>query len=108
MYFPAELPQAAGKNLAENNNTVVGEQRPRAEPQVLAAEASAPAAEEMPLALVVEPQAPAWAQHIVHFLQTRELPDKQEEAKKVACQSSMYQFVDNLWITFCTKKDRTV
>jgi hypothetical protein len=52
-------------------------------------------AEEMPLVHVVEPQAPAWAHQIVHFLQTGELPDEQEEAEKVARQSSMYQFVDN-------------
>ena len=49
----------------------------------------------MPLVLVVEPQAPAWAQQVVHFLQTGELPDEQEQAEKSAHQSSMYQFVDN-------------
>ena len=50
----------------------------------------------MPLVLVVEPQAPAWAQQIVRFLQTGELPEEQEEAERVAWQSSMYQFVDNI------------
>src|SRR3954467_5521032 len=49
----------------------------------------------MPLALVVEPQAPTWAQQIVRFLQTGELPEEQEEAERVARQSSMYQFVDS-------------
>ena len=53
-------------------------------------------AEDMPLVLVVEPQAPRWAQHIVHFLQTGELPEEQKEAEKVARQSSMYQFVDDV------------
>lgn len=47
---------------------MVGELHPLAEQQVLAVEASAPTTEEMPLVLVVEPQAPAWAQHIVQFL----------------------------------------
>ncbi len=49
----------------------------------------------MPLVLVAEPQAPAWAQQIVRFLQTGELPEEQEEAERVARQSSMYKFVDN-------------
>ena len=51
--------------------------------------------EDKPLFLVVEPQAPAWAQHTVRFLQTGELPEEQEEAEKVARRSSMYQFVDD-------------
>jgi hypothetical protein len=54
------------------------------ERQALAAGPDVPAAEDMPLVLVVEPQAPAWAQQIVHFLQTGELPEEQEEAEKVA------------------------
>jgi ribonuclease HI len=54
-YFSAELPEAAGKEVAGNNNASAGERRPRAEPQVLVVEASTPAAEEMPLILVVEP-----------------------------------------------------
>ena len=49
----------------------------------------------MPLVLVVEPQAPTWAQQIVRFLQTGELPEEPEEAERVARQSSMYQFVDD-------------
>ena len=55
-----------------------------------------PLAEEMPLVLAVEPQAPAWAQHTVRFLQTGELPEEQEEAEKVARRSTMYQFVDDV------------
>ena len=39
-------------------------------------------AEEMPLVLAVEPEAPAWAQHTVQFLQTGKLPEEEEEAKK--------------------------
>ena len=53
-------------------------------------------AEEMPLVLAVEPQAPTWAQHTVRFLQTGELPEEQEEAEKVARRSAMYQFVDDV------------
>ena len=49
-------------------------------PQALAVETTAPTAEYMPLVLVVEPQAPAWARHTVQFLQTGELPEEQEEA----------------------------
>ena len=50
----------------------------------------------MPLVLVVEPQASAWAQSIVQFLQTGDLPDEQEDAERVAHQSRMYKFVDNI------------
>ena len=50
----------------------------------------------MPLVLAVKPQAPAWAQHTVRFLQTGELPEEQEEAEKVARRSTMYQFVDDV------------
>ena len=53
-------------------------------------------AEEMPFVLFVEPQAPTWAQQIAHFLQTGKIPKEQEQAEKVAGQSSMYQFVDNI------------
>ena len=58
-------------------------------------EACAPIAEEVPLVLIAEPQAPTWARHIVHFLQTRELPGNQDEAEKVGWRASMYQFVDD-------------
>ena len=51
--------------------------------------------EEVPLVLVAEPQAPTWERHIVHFLQTGELPGDQDEAEKVAQRASMYQFVDD-------------
>ena len=47
---------------------IAGEYHAPAEPQVLAVEADVPAATDMPLVLVVEPQAPAWAQQIVRFL----------------------------------------
>ena len=47
---------------------LAGEYHAPAEPQVLAVEADVPTATDMPLALVVEPQAPAWAQQIVRFL----------------------------------------
>jgi hypothetical protein len=95
-YFPVGLPEATGKEVVGDNTAVASEQQPPAEHQVLVVEASASAPEEMPLILVLEPQAPAWAQQIVHFLQTGELPNDQEEAEKVARQSSMYQFVDNI------------
>ena len=63
----------------------------------MAIETAAPAAEEMPLVLAVEPQAPAWAQHTVRFLQIGELPEEQEEAERVARRSALYQFVANVW-----------
>ena len=50
----------------------------------------------MPLVLAVKPQAPAWAQHTVRFLQIGELPEEQEEAEKVARRSALYQFIDNV------------
>ena len=50
-----------------------------AEPEVLAVEAEVPAAALEPLVLAVEPRAPAWAQQIVRFLQTGELPDDPQE-----------------------------
>ena len=94
-HFPADLPEAAGREAAGGSLVSPGEQLSPTEPQVLVVETSAPTDEEMPLVLVVEPQAPAWAQHIVHFLQTGELPEEQEEAERVARRSSMYQFVDD-------------
>ena len=59
-------------------------------------ETAAPVAEEMPLVLDVEPRAPAWAQHIVRFLQIGELPEEQEEAEKVARRSALYRFIDDV------------
>jgi hypothetical protein len=44
--------------------------------QILTVKASAPAEEEVPLVLVVKPQAPAWALPIVQYLQTGDLPDE--------------------------------
>ena len=50
----------------------------------------------MPFVVVIEPQAPASVQHTIWFLQIGELPEEQDEAEKVAHQSSMYQFVDDV------------
>src|SRR4051812_701798 len=97
-YLPAELPDAAAKRVpgvgaksAEEqpapasprvcpdeagapgglcSGKLAGERQAPAEPQVLAVEADVPDATDMPLVLVVEPQAPTWAQQIVCFLQT--------------------------------------
>ena len=63
-YFPAELPGAADKDVAGDTDPTMGRLAP-AERQALAVETAAPIAEEMPLVLAVEPQAPAWAQHTV-------------------------------------------
>ena len=63
-YFPTELPGAAGEDVAVDAEPAVG-QPTLAGRQALAMEATIPAAEEMPLVLAVEPQAPAWAQHTV-------------------------------------------
>ena len=58
-------------------------------PEAMAVETAAPVAEEMPLVLVIEPRASAWALHIVRFLQKRELPKEQEEAERVARWSAL-------------------
>jgi hypothetical protein len=59
-YFSAELPAAAKKVDTTDKIPLTGEpQFPVS--QILAVEASAPAEEEVPLVLVVEPQALAWA-----------------------------------------------
>ena len=63
-YFPAELPGAAGKDVAVDTEPAMGQPTPAGR-QVLAVETAAPMAEEVPLVLAVEPQAPAWAQHTV-------------------------------------------
>ena len=63
-YFPAELPGAAGKDVAGDAEPATGRLAP-VEHQALAVETAAPIAEEMPLVLTVEPQAPAWAHHTV-------------------------------------------
>ena len=95
-YFPAELPGVAGKEVAGISDKLAGERQAPAKVQAFAVETDVPLAEEMPLVLAVEPKAPAWAQHIVHFLQAGELPEEQEEAEKVARRSNMYQFVDDV------------
>lgn len=84
--FPVDLPRRPSKDLARKE-AAQGDTKP--------ARKDTTPAEDMPLVLVVEPQAPAWAQHIVRYLQTGDLPEEQEEVKRVARQSSMYQFVDD-------------
>ena len=74
---------------------MIDELHPPAKLPTSMVEACASMNEEVPLVLVVKPQAPTWARHIVCFLQTGELPGEQEEAEKVARRSSMYQFVDD-------------
>ena len=80
-YFPTEPPGAACKGAAADTKPAKGQLAPAGR-QALAMEIAVPMAEEMPLVLAVEPQAPAWVQHTVRFLQTGELPEEQEEAKK--------------------------
>ena len=94
-YFPAELPGATSEDVAVDADPAAGQPTP-AGPQAMAVETVAPVAEQMPLVLVVEPHAPAWAQHTVRFLQKGELPEEQEEAERVARRSTLYQFVDNV------------
>jgi hypothetical protein len=60
-YFPAELPEAAGKELARPDAKLAGERQAPAGTQALAVETNAPMTEDTPLVLVVEPQAPTWA-----------------------------------------------
>ena len=67
-YFPAEPPGATGKDVARDSEPAKGRLAPTGR-QALAVETAAPMAEEMPLVLAVEPQAPAWEQHTVQFLQ---------------------------------------
>ena len=66
-YFSAELPVAVKKADTIDKPPFASEQQHPAS-QILVVKASAPAEEEMPLVLVIEPQAPAWAQPIVQFL----------------------------------------
>ena len=94
-YFPAELPGAAGKDVAADSEPAEGRLAPVGR-QALAVEMAAPMEEEMPLVLAIKPRAPAWAQHTVQFLQTGELPEEQEEAEKVARRSALYQFVEDV------------
>ena len=90
-----ELPEAPGRKLDGNNSPSIGEPHPPAKLPVFLVEACAPVNEEVPLVLVAELQAPTWAQHIVHFLQTGELPKEQEEAKRVAQRAIMYRLLDD-------------
>ena len=130
-YFPAELPEAAAKKVPKINTKggeeqsapasprvcsveaeapdkfcsgkLAGERQAPAEPHVLALEVDVPAAADLPLVLVVEPQAPAWAQQIVRFVQTGELPEEQEEAERVAGS----RVCTSLLTTHCTEEDST-
>ena len=70
-----QIPGAVGKDVA-GCPKFAGEQQPLAGPQALTVEAAALTAEDEPLVLAVEPQAPAWAQRTVRFLQTGELPEE--------------------------------
>jgi hypothetical protein len=92
---PAEPPEAHDRELGRNNSPLISELHHPTRPPVPAVEKCAPANEEVPLVLVSEPLAPTWARHIVHFLQTGELPEEQEEAERVVWRASMYQFVDD-------------
>ena len=74
-YFPTEPPRAAGKGAAADAEPAQEQLAPVGR-QALAVETVAPMAEQMPLVLAVEPQAQAWAQHTVQFLQTGELPEE--------------------------------
>ena len=80
--LPVE-PATLGRDHAGNNSSQPAGPPPLAGPMDLVNEACAPAAEEVPLVLFAEPQAPTWARHIVHFLQTGELPGDQDEVEKV-------------------------
>ena len=66
-YFPVEPPGAAGKGVAADSEPAEERLIPAGH-QALAIEMTSPMAEEIPLVLAIEPQAPAWAQHTVQFL----------------------------------------
>nr|XP_020160200.1 uncharacterized protein LOC109745487 [Aegilops tauschii subsp. strangulata] len=89
---PSEVP---GKEAAGNYSTSLGEPHSSTGPQVFVVDESSLTSEEVPLSLVVEPQAPTWARHIVHYVQTGELPEEQEEAERVARSASTCEFVDD-------------
>ena len=61
-------PSAPGRDPVGNNSSQPTGPPPPAGSVDRAYEAGAPTAEEVPLVLVAEPQAPTWARHIVHFL----------------------------------------
>ena len=81
---------APSRDPAGNNSPSLAGLHPPTGPPVPAVEECTPASGEVPLVLVDEPQAPTWARHIVHFLQTGELPEEQEESERVARRASMY------------------
>ena len=56
-YISTELPGAAGKDVAMDTEPAMGKPTPTGH-QALAVETAAPMAEEIPLVLAVEPQAP--------------------------------------------------
>src|SRR5215216_349236 len=87
--LPVE-PSAPDKASAGNNSSMTTGLHPPAGPMAFADEVCAPAVEEVLLVLVAEPQAPTWARHVVHFLQSGELPDGQDEAERVAQRANMY------------------
>ena len=68
-YFPTEPSGAAGKGAATDAGPAQEQLAPVGR-QALAVETATPMAEDMPLVLAIEPQALAWAHHIVRFLQT--------------------------------------
>ncbi|XP_073362239.1 uncharacterized protein [Aegilops tauschii subsp. strangulata] len=57
----AEPPEAPGRELGGNNSPLIGEKHPPAKLPILVVEACTPVNEDVPLVLVVEPQAPSWA-----------------------------------------------
>jgi hypothetical protein len=93
--LPVEPLEDPGRELVGHNSPSVTDLHPPARLPVPVVEDCTLMNEEVPLVLVAEPQAPPWARHIVHFLQTGELPKEQEEAERVARRASMYQFIDD-------------
>ena len=85
----AKPPEAPDRELGGNNSPLIAELHSPARPPVPAVEECTPTNEEVPLVLIAEPQAPTWARQIVRFLQTGELPEDQEEAKRVARRANM-------------------
>ena len=80
--YPSRASRSPGGEAIGNNSTSLGEQHPSAELQVLAVEICAPTNEEVPLILVVEPQAPTWARHIVHYLKQENFPKSKKKLKE--------------------------
>ena len=97
--LPVQPPRAPSRDSAGNNSSSLDGPHPLAGPMVPVNEECAPAVEEALLVLVAEPQAPTWARHIVHFLQTGELPVDQDEAERVARRAVCI----SLSMTLCTE-----